>query len=97
MERVVEPGEFDIMIGASSTDIRLQDVLAVTAPDGAACEVRKTANRFPVSMERGSEAIFPLPEGIEIDDPGCCRKTFAQYFEVLDGVMEELIKRVPLK
>ena len=91
MERVVEPGEFDIMIGASSTDIRLQDVLAVTAPDGAACEVRKTANRFPVSMERGSEAIFPLPEGIEIDDPGCCRKTFAQYFEVLDGVMEELI------
>lgn len=30
-------------------------------------------------------------EGIEIDDPGCCRKTFAQYFEVLDGVMEELI------
>ena len=30
-------------------------------------------------------------DGIEIDDPGCCRKTFAQYFEVLHGVMEELI------
>lgn len=29
-------------------------------------------------------------DGIEIDDPGCCRKTFAQYFEVLDGVIDEL-------
>ena len=25
-------------------------------------------------------------DGIEIDDPGCCRKTFAGYFEVLDKV-----------
>ena len=98
MERVVEPGEFDIMIGASSTDIRLQDVLAVTAPDGAACEVRKTANRFPVSMERGSEAIFPLPEGIEIDSidmtwSGCRDCTFeilttdggGQFIPVYEG------------
>ena len=29
-------------------------------------------------------------DGIEIDDPDCCRKTFAQYFEVLDGVIDGL-------
>ena len=29
-------------------------------------------------------------DGIEIDDPGCCRKTFAGYFEVLDRVLGEL-------
>ncbi|HJD32758.1 MAG TPA: 3-phosphoshikimate 1-carboxyvinyltransferase, partial [Candidatus Eisenbergiella stercorigallinarum] len=29
-------------------------------------------------------------DGIEIDDPGCCRKTFAGYFEVLDRVIGEL-------
>ena len=29
-------------------------------------------------------------DGIEIDDPGCCRKTFAGYFEALDRVLGEL-------
>lgn len=29
-------------------------------------------------------------EGIEITDPGCCRKTFENYFSVLDGVIREL-------
>ena len=32
-------------------------------------------------------------DGIEIDDPDCCRKTFARYFEVLDEVAERLEKR----
>ncbi|HXB33732.1 MAG TPA: glycoside hydrolase family 3 N-terminal domain-containing protein, partial [Puia sp.] len=31
MKRVVEPGEFDIMVGGSSTDIRLKDILRVTS------------------------------------------------------------------
>ena len=29
-------------------------------------------------------------EGIVIDDPGCCRKTFENYFEVLDQVITEI-------
>lgn len=29
-------------------------------------------------------------EGIVIDDPGCCRKTFENYFEVLDEVIAKL-------
>lgn len=29
-------------------------------------------------------------EGIVINDPGCCRKTFENYFEVLDQVVAEL-------
>ena len=29
-------------------------------------------------------------EGIVIDDPGCCRKTFENYFEVLDQVIARL-------
>ena len=29
-------------------------------------------------------------EGIVIDDPGCCRKTFENYFEVLDRVITKL-------
>ena len=31
-------------------------------------------------------------EGIVIDDPGCCRKTFENYFEVLDQVIAEMTK-----
>ena len=31
-------------------------------------------------------------EGIVIRDPGCCRKTFENYFQVLDRVAEELEK-----
>ena len=29
-------------------------------------------------------------EGIEIDDPGCCKKTFENYFEVLDELYREV-------
>ncbi len=29
-------------------------------------------------------------EGIVIANPGCCRKTFENYFEVLDWVAETL-------
>ena len=29
--------------------------------------------------------------GIEIADPGCCRKTFEQFFTVLDSVTAQLV------
>ncbi|MBO8448485.1 MAG: glycoside hydrolase family 3 C-terminal domain-containing protein [Bacteroidetes bacterium] len=66
MKRVVEPGEFDIMIGASSTDIRLQEVLTVSAP-GAGEDVSAEAPGLPEAMERGDEVIFTLAEGTEMD------------------------------
>lgn len=31
-------------------------------------------------------------EGIVIDDPGCCRKTFENYFEVLDQVIAKIVE-----
>lgn len=31
-------------------------------------------------------------EGIVIDDPGCCRKTFENYFEVLEQVIAQITK-----
>ncbi len=31
-------------------------------------------------------------EGIVIDDPGCCRKTFENYFEVLEQVIAQIAK-----
>ena len=32
-----------------------------------------------------------MADGIVIDDPGCCRKTFENYFEVLDDVIDNQI------
>lgn len=32
-------------------------------------------------------------EGVEIRNPGCCRKTFAEYFHVLDQVLEKLANK----
>ena len=29
-------------------------------------------------------------EGVKILDPGCCKKTFAEYFTILDGVLKKL-------
>ena len=34
-------------------------------------------------------------EGIVIDDPGCCRKTFENYFEVLEQVITEITTKSP--
>ena len=41
--------------------------------------------------------ILAIPMGIialmiVIDDPGCCRKTFENYFQVLDQVIQQLTK-----
>jgi len=29
-------------------------------------------------------------EGVVIKNPGCCKKTFAEYFEVLEKVLEQV-------
>ena len=37
-----------------------------------------------------SEALHELGvEGIEIEDPGCCRKTFENYFELIETLYEQ--------
>lgn len=41
-------------------------------------------------MAMGFSLIGLRTEGIVIDDPDCCRKTFENYFEVLEDVIEEV-------
>ena len=41
-------------------------------------------------MAMGFSLIGLKAEGVVIDNPGCCRKTFENYFEVL----EDCIKRI---
>lgn len=56
---VVEPGEFKVMVGASSTDIKLKGNFTVGAPDDA--EVREAPARQSVIADDGSEtAAFTL-------------------------------------
>jgi len=44
-------------------------------------------------MAMGFSLIGLRAEGIVIDDPGCCRKTFENYFQVLDQVVQELTEK----
>ena len=41
-------------------------------------------------MAMGFSLIGLRAEGIIIDDPGCCRKTFENYFQVLDHTLRQL-------
>lgn len=41
-------------------------------------------------MAMGFSLIGLKSDGIVIHNPGCCRKTFEDYFEVLDGVIADL-------
>ncbi len=41
-------------------------------------------------MSMGFSLIGLRAEGIVIDNPGCCSKTFAEYFEVLDVICDKL-------
>lgn len=42
-------------------------------------------------MAMGFSLIGLRAPGIVINDPGCCRKTFEEYFETLDAVAEKLL------
>lgn len=41
-------------------------------------------------MAMGFSLVGLRAEGIEIEDPGCCRKTFENYFQVLDEAASQL-------
>ena len=67
MQRVVEPGEFDILVGASSTDIRLAGRIRVVDGAGAAAEPPAAAEiRFPATVARGGEVTFPVRDDLDI-------------------------------
>ncbi len=74
MKRVVEPGDFDIMIGASSTDIRLQRRLTVT-PDGKPVKSEEVYPddasavhaSLPAEIGKGEDVTFPLAPEARID------------------------------
>ena len=65
MQRVVEPGEFDVLVGASSTDIRLSGRIRVT--DAAVAVPSATAEiRFPATVARGGEVTLPVRDDLDI-------------------------------
>ena len=42
-------------------------------------------------MAMGFSLVGLRSPGIVIDNPGCCRKTFENYFEVLDKVVAQFL------
>lgn len=71
MRRVVEPGEFEIMIGASSTDIRLSDKVVVMDPTGQSDVPAMTVSvEFPVTLGRGEDLTLPVREDRDIGELG---------------------------
>ena len=68
MERVVEPGDFEVLIGASSTDIRLKAIVTVEGEGGV---VAKEEVHYPHTLGKGESLILSIggnvrPEGVEI-------------------------------
>lgn len=75
MNRVVEPGNFDIMIGASSVDIRLSARLSVLDAAGIAYnsdeythDVSAKRTVLPATLSRGEDVTFDVRKGVEIDE-----------------------------
>ena len=65
--RLVEPGDFQIMIGASSTDIRQRARLTVTGPHGEASRKGGKAKLFPAFLQRGEDVTLRVEDGAELD------------------------------
>ena len=69
MNSVVEPGEFDLFISASSTDVRMKDTIIVTDKDGnvIGCEeypddASKVASKFPATIGVSEDVTMPLKD-----------------------------------
>ena len=80
MKRVVEAGDFDIMIGASSTDIRLRQVLTVTDDGTAAAAADEEKPALPAMLSRGESLTLRVGssgpvEGLKLEwkAEGLCR------------------------
>lgn len=69
MRRVVEPGDFDIMVGASSGDIRLKSTLTVVATKAPAKE--QNGPRYPWRFKAAGEYLtLPLGEAARVREIG---------------------------
>ena len=68
MDSVVEPGVFDVMIGASSSDIRLQASLTVVSSgNGIQNPVGDDSDAgLPLTLSAGEEVILPLGDVAEV-------------------------------
>ena len=69
MKRVVEPGEFDLFISASSTDVRLKETIIVTDKDGNVVggeeypdDASKVASVFPATIGVSEDVTMPLKD-----------------------------------
>ena len=68
-KRVVEPGEFNIMVRQSSTDTGLQKRLTVLNPDGSmpeGCSVQADNGPFPVTLGKGDFVTVPVDPEKEV-------------------------------
>ena len=70
MKPVIEPGFFEIYVGASSVDIRLGEDLTIKDPADPD-KVFKTsdsplADRLPVTLKEGDEFIIPVNQNVEV-------------------------------
>lgn len=65
-----------------------EDSITIYPSEPQPCEVETYDDH---RMAMGFSLIGLRAEGIKILDPLCCRKTFENYFEVLDAVIEKLI------
>ena len=67
-KHVIEPGEFNVMVRASSTDIGLQQRLTMLNPDGsmpAGCSVLENGP-LPVVLQKGDFVTVPVDQEKEI-------------------------------
>ena len=69
MNRIVEPGEFDILVCASSTDVRLKDTIVYTDKDGNVDlreeypdDASKVASKFPATIGVSEDVTMPLKD-----------------------------------
>lgn len=74
MKRVVEPGEFEIIVASSSVDHRLKGRLVVMNADGSASKNAEnqlntlSAAAFPLTCKRGEDLIFPVKSGQKVSE-----------------------------
>lgn len=73
MKRVIEGGDFDILIGASSTDIRLQDKVSMRNEDGTKVDEgskieysNSVKGKLPAVIGRGDAITFSVRQGTEL-------------------------------
>lgn len=66
MKRIVEPGDFDVMIGASSTDIRLKSLVTVVESKRKKADLKPI--RFPWKFITGDNLTLPLADNAQLNN-----------------------------